>query len=100
MILTILLLLLALALVFFAQKLLFRRFWDRNLEVRIEFDREYVFCGEDANLTETIVNNKYGATNAGPVMASMVMCVLPVIILFAVFQKMIIGSLMLTGSKE
>lgn len=59
MILTILLLLLALALVFFAQKLLFRRFWDRNLEVRIEFDREYVFCGEDANLTETIVNNKY-----------------------------------------
>ena len=48
----------------------------------------------------TIVNNKYGATNAGPVMASMVMCVLPVIILFAVFQKMIIGSLMLTGSKE
>ena len=48
MILTILLLLLALALVFFAQKLLFRRFWDRNLEVRIEFDREYVFCGEDA----------------------------------------------------
>ena len=59
MILTILLLLLALALAFFAQKLLFRRFWDRNLEVRIEFDREYVFCGEDANLTETIVNNKY-----------------------------------------
>lgn len=48
----------------------------------------------------TIVNNRYGSSNAGPVMAAAVMCVLPVIILFAVFQKMIIGSLMLTGSKE
>lgn len=47
----------------------------------------------------TIMNANY-TNNAGPVMAAAVMCVLPVIILFAVFQKMIIGSLMLTGSKE
>ena len=47
----------------------------------------------------TIMNAHY-AGNVGPVMAAAVMCVLPVIILFAVFQKMIIGSLMLTGSKE
>ena len=36
----------------------------------------------------------------GPVIAASVMCVLPVLILFACFQKLIIGSLMLTGSKE
>ena len=47
----------------------------------------------------TIMNNNYTA-DVGPVMAAAVMCVLPVIILFAIFQKMIIGSLMLTGSKE
>ncbi len=47
----------------------------------------------------TIMNRLY-PQNVGPVMAGAVMCVLPVIILFAVFQKMIIGSLMLTGSKE
>ena len=47
----------------------------------------------------TLLNSQYEA-NPGPVMAAAVMCVLPVIILFAIFQKMIIGSLMLTGSKE
>ena len=36
----------------------------------------------------------------GVIVAASVMCVLPVIILFACFQKLIIGSLMLTGSKE
>ncbi len=38
--------------------------------------------------------------NQGPNIAGAVMCVLPVMILFACFQKLIIGSLMLTGSKE
>ena len=40
------------------------------------------------------------ANNQGVVIAASVMCVLPVLILFACFQKLIIGSLMLTGSKE
>ena len=43
--------------------------------------------------------NKY-KDDTGPIMAASVMCVLPVLILFACFQKLIIGSLMLTGSKE
>ena len=47
-----------------------------------------------ASLSSTYTNNQ------GPVIAASVMCVLPVLILFAAFQKMIIGSLMLTGSKE
>ena len=38
--------------------------------------------------------------NQGPVIAASVACVVPVIILFGCFQKLIIGSLMLTGSKE
>lgn len=46
-----------------------------------------------------LMNNNY-SSEQGPVIAASVMCVLPVIILFAAFQKMIIGSLMLTGSKE
>ncbi|MDE7296964.1 MAG: carbohydrate ABC transporter permease [Clostridia bacterium] len=48
-----------------------------------------------------VMNKVYeGRRDMGPVIAASVMCVLPVIILFACFQKMIIGSLMLTGSKE
>ena len=47
-----------------------------------------------------IMNNAVDGNNTAPVIAASVMCVLPVIILFACFQKMIIGSLMLTGSKE
>ena len=38
--------------------------------------------------------------NAPAVMAISVLALLPVLVLFAVFQKMIIGSIMLTGSKE
>lgn len=38
--------------------------------------------------------------NAPAVMAAAVLALLPVLVIFAVFQKMIIGSIMLTGSKE
>lgn len=56
---TILILLLLLAAIFLAQKYIFRSRWNKNLDIQIAFEREYVFCGEDANLVETIVNNKY-----------------------------------------
>ena len=39
-------------------------------------------------------------SNAPSVMAASVLALLPILILFAVFQKTIIGSIMLTGSKE
>ena len=39
-------------------------------------------------------------TNAPAVMAASVLALLPILILFAIFQKTIIGSIMLTGSKE
>ena len=54
-----LLLPIVLLVLYFAQRLLFRRLWDENLTVQISFDRDYMFCGEEANLVETIVNNKY-----------------------------------------
>lgn len=54
-----LLLLALLAVLFLAQKLIFRRWWNRNLGVKIAFERGYVFCGGEANLVETIVNDKY-----------------------------------------
>ena len=54
-----LLLPIVLLILYFAQRLLFRRLWDENLTVQISFDRDYIFCGEEANLVETIVNNKY-----------------------------------------
>lgn len=40
------------------------------------------------------------ASDYGVVIAGSVVCVVPVMILFACFQNLIIGSLMLTGSKE
>ena len=47
-----------------------------------------------------ISENAPWSTDYGVVIAGSVCCVVPVMILFACFQKMIIGSLMLTGSKE
>ena len=64
----------------------------------------YIFIKETSiwvNLPHAmqIMEGKQG-NNMGPVIAASVMCVLPVLILFGCFQKLIIGSLMLTGSKE
>ena len=47
-----------------------------------------------------LIDGGVGKNDQGPVIAASVLCVLPVLILFACFQKLIIGSLMLTGSKE
>ena len=56
---TVIILLLVLALAYFGQKYIFKHQWNKNLDVLIRFDRDYVFCGDNANLVETIVNNKY-----------------------------------------
>ena len=65
----------------------------------------YIFIKPDSewiNMPHAMQIMSSGAyeRDQGPVIAASVMCVLPVIILFACFQKLIIGSLMLTGSKE
>lgn len=48
------------------------------------------------------LDTSYGTevTNAPAVMAASVLALIPILVLFAVFQKTIIGSIMLTGSKE
>ena len=63
----------------------------------IQSNEEWINLPHAMWLMET--NPNFDA-NQGPILAAAVMCVLPVIILFAIFQRMIIGSLMLTGSKE
>lgn len=65
----------------------------------------YLFIAQDnewVNMPHAmqVMSNGAYKDNQGPVIAASVMCVLPVLILFACFQKLIIGSLMLTGSKE
>ena len=65
----------------------------------------YIFIKPDSEWVNIphamqIMNAGTYKSDQGPVIAASVMCVLPVIILFACFQKLIIGSLMLTGSKE
>ena len=45
-------------LVYVLQKSLFRRYWDKGLEARIDFDKEYIECGESAHLYEHISNEK------------------------------------------
>ena len=57
--LTVIIVLLILVLLYFGQKYIFKHQWNKNLDVHIDFDRDYVYCGEDAVLVETIVNNKY-----------------------------------------
>ena len=64
----------------------------------------YIFIKPDSiwvNLPHAmaIMEGEQG-NDMGPVIAASVMCVLPVLILFGCFQRLIIGSLMLTGSKE
>ncbi len=64
----------------------------------------YIFIAKNSiwvNLPHAmyLMNERYDQDQA-PVIAASVVCVLPVLILFGCFQKLIIGSLMLTGSKE
>ncbi|MCR5544513.1 MAG: DUF58 domain-containing protein [Eubacterium sp.] len=45
-------------LIYILQKLLYMKFWDRNLEASLSFDRDYIECGEKADLIEVVSNDK------------------------------------------
>lgn len=45
-------------LIYVLQKNLYHRYWKKGLSTRIRFDREYMECGEEAELGLTIVNDK------------------------------------------
>ena len=48
-----------LALIYFVQKFLFRKYWYKGLDAKVYFDRDYIECGESAKLIETVTNNKF-----------------------------------------
>jgi len=47
------------AVIFVMQYLIYRRFWNKNLEVKVLFDREMLYEGEENILKEIIMNRKY-----------------------------------------
>ena len=53
-----LLIFLAGAAVFYLQRLLYKRIWDRGLDVRVRFGDAFVYEGETTEITEEIVNDK------------------------------------------
>ena len=50
---------LLLAGVYFIQKYLYRKYWDRGLETEVRFSRDYIECGEKAELIEIVSNDKF-----------------------------------------
>ncbi len=48
-----------LAIVYFTQKYLFRKNWFKNLELDMGFSRDFIECGESADLVEVITNDKF-----------------------------------------
>ena len=53
-----LLIFLAGAAVFHLQRLLYKRIWDRGLEVRVSFSDAFIYEGQAAKITEEVVNDK------------------------------------------
>lgn len=47
------------ALLYLIQMLLFRRLWDKNLEVEVRFGEPSAISGQDSTLVETITNRKW-----------------------------------------
>lgn len=45
--------------IFAVQYIVYRKYWNKNLDVSISFDREILYEGEDSKLREVIVNRKY-----------------------------------------
>ncbi len=48
-----------LATIYFIQHIFFRKNWFKNLELNISFNRDYIECGESADLVEIVTNDKF-----------------------------------------
>jgi uncharacterized protein (DUF58 family) len=44
--------------ILFVLRILYRKQWDRNISVNIQYDEEYVYEGEEAHITEVVENAK------------------------------------------
>ena len=47
-----------LAFVYFFQKSIYRKYWRKGLETEVSFSRDFIECGESAELIEVVTNNK------------------------------------------
>ena len=45
--------------IYFMQRFLYRKFWNKGLDAEVRFNRDYIECGENAELIEIISNNKF-----------------------------------------
>ena len=50
---------LILLLVYVLQKYLYSKYWDKGLETEVKFSRDYIECGESAELIEIVTNDKF-----------------------------------------
>ena len=44
--------------VYSLQKSLYRKYWNKGLETEVRFSRDYIECGESAELIEVVSNDK------------------------------------------
>ena len=50
---------LLLVIIYVVQKRVYRKLWNKNLDAEISFSKDYIECGESAELVEVVSNNKY-----------------------------------------
>jgi len=55
----IVILLLSVVLLYFGERLLYRRFWDKGLDIRLRFNGTTAFEGDKGSLTETVENRSF-----------------------------------------
>lgn len=44
--------------IYFTQKYLYRKYWSKGLDTEVSFSRDYIECGESAELIEVVTNDK------------------------------------------
>ena len=49
---------LILILIYYLQKKLYKKYWDKGLDMNISFNRDFIECGESAELVEVVTNDK------------------------------------------
>ena len=50
---------LLLVIIYFAQKKIYKKLWNKNLDAEISFSKDYIECGESAELVEVVSNDKF-----------------------------------------
>ena len=48
-----------LTIIYLIQKFLFMRYWNKGLDTEVSFSRDYIECGESAELIEVVSNDKF-----------------------------------------